>query len=176
MEIRELHMLEEIEHRLSRVNKFLTDNTFPKHEDAINWLAYLHTIKSIQGNFSNDISFVATLLAKEYLEEVYSLEGFNAADKPQGAPGLDIDVKLPNGKHLVAEIKTTSPYNVNDLGAKQKESFRKDFRKLAKAKAEIKLFFVTELRTFDLMKKPKYRNKLTGVRVVLLPSGEEFQA
>ncbi len=86
---------------------------------------YLHSIKSIQGNFNNDIGFVSTLLAKQYLEKTYDLQGFNAADKPQGAPGLDIDVKLQDGRHLVAEIKTTSPYKSNDLGAQQINSFKK---------------------------------------------------
>jgi hypothetical protein len=87
---------------------------------------------------------------------------------------MDIDARLPNGKSLVAEIKTTSPYKPNDLGAQQKAMFEKDFAKLANAEAEIKLFLLTEHATFDLMKKPKYRSQLSGVSVVLLTTGEEL--
>ncbi len=89
---------------------------------------------------------------------------------------MDIDVKLQDGRHLVAEIKTTSPYKSNDLGAQQINSFKKDFKILREAIAEIKIFFVTEPRTFKLMKLDKYKTLLTGVQVVLLPSGEEFVA
>ena len=176
MEIRELHKLEDIRRRLERINSFLNEESFPDFEDAIAWFDYLNKIRIIQGNFSNDMGFVSTLLAKDYLEEVYSLKGFNAADKPQGAPGLDIDVKLPDGKHLVAEIKTTLPYKPNDLGAQQINTFKKDFKKLRDAIADVKIFFVTEDRTYQLMKLPKYRELLIGVHVVLLPSGEEFIA
>ena len=176
MEVRELHTLEDIQRRLDRINSFLNQESFPDFEDAIAWFDYLNKIKMIQGNFSNDIGFVSTLLAKRYLEEKFNLQGFNAADKPQGAPGLDIDVKLPDGKHLVAEIKTTSPYKANDLGAQQVNTFKKDFKKLQEANADIKIFFVTEPRTFELMKLDKYKTLLTGVHVVLLPSGKEFVA
>ena len=106
MDIRELHLLQEIHNRLNRVKSFLTENTFPDYENVFVWFDYLNNIKSIQGNFNNDISFLATLLAKQYLEKTYSLQKFNAADKPQGSPGLDIDVRLPDGRRLVAEIKT----------------------------------------------------------------------
>jgi hypothetical protein len=74
----------------------------------------------------------------------------------------------------VAEIKTTSPYMPNDLGAQQKAMFEKDFTKLANAIADIKLFLVTETKTFELMKKPKYKSQLSGVTVVLLTTNEEF--
>ncbi|QRN82044.1 hypothetical protein JR338_06205 [Chloroflexota bacterium] len=176
MEIRELHTLEDIRRRLDRIHSFQSENPYPEYEDIAAWFDYLNSIKSIQGNFNNDIGFVSTLLAKRYLEEEFNLQGFNAADKPQGAPGLDIDVKLPDGRHLVAEIKTTSPYKSNDLGAQQINTFRNDFKKLREANADIKIFFVTEPRTFELMKLDKYKTLLTGVHVVLLPSGEEFVA
>jgi len=40
----------------------------------------------------------------------------------------------------------------------------------------VKLFLVTEVRTFQLMKKPKYRSQLRGVSIVLLTTDEEFAA
>jgi len=169
-------MLEEIRQRLDRVYSYFTDHTFPDLEDVSNWFDYLNDIKTIQGNFNNDISFLATLLAKKYLEKRFEYNKFNAADKPQGAPGLDIDLRLPDGRRLVGEIKTTKPYKPNDLGAQQKNSFTNDFWKLSKANADIKLFLLTEPRTYELMKKDKYKSQLNGVRVVLLPTGEEFRA
>jgi len=172
----EINGLQNIKNRIEQVRSYLIAKDLPKLEDVTGWYNFLADIKSIQGNFNNDISFLATLMAKQYLEKKYGLLEFNAAEKAQGAPGLDIDVELPNGKRLVAEIKTTTPYKPNDLGAQQKNTFSKDFVKLANAKAEIKLFFLTEQRTFNLMQIPKYRSKLSDVIVVHLPSGEEFLA
>ncbi len=151
-------------------------HAIPPLEDSTAWFQYLTELKAIQGNSNNDVSFVATVLAKEYLLKRYNVNSFDAAEKPQSAPGIDIDVHLPDGKRLIAELKTTSPYMPNDLGAQQKATFEKDFIKLANAKADIKLFLVTEQRTFDLMKKPKYQSMLQGISVVLLTTGEEFTA
>lgn len=168
--------MESICGRLDQVRSLLSSNDFPDLEDIANWYSFLVELKTIQGNFNNDVSFLATMLAKQYLEEKFGLQNYNAADKPQGAPGLDIDVRLPDGKRLVAEIKTTSPYLPNDLGAQQKATFKKDFRKLTGAEADVKLFFLTEQKTFQLMKAPKYRIQLSGVIVVLLTTNEVFTA
>lgn len=172
----EIKNLRDIRGRIEQVSSYLIAKDLSKFEDVADWYNFLADIKSIQGNFNNDISFLATLMAKQYLEKKYGLLGFNAAEKAQGAPGLDIDVRLPSGERLVAEIKTTTPYKPNDLGSQQKNTFSKDFAKLADAKADIKLFFLTEQRTFDLMQKPKYRSQLSQITVVHLPSGEEFLA
>jgi hypothetical protein len=172
----EMDFMEEIKRRLTKVRSHLASKEFPSLEDIDAWYAYLAELKAIQGNFNNDVSFLATLMAKEYLVTKYGLRGFDAAEKAQGAPGIDIDARLPDGRRLVAEIKSTFPYKQDDLGAKQIEEFKKDFFKLANAKADLKLFLVTETRTFDLMKKPKYKEQLPGVHVVLLPTGEEFEA
>jgi hypothetical protein len=171
-----MDFIEEIKRRLTKVRSHLVSKEFPSLEDIDAWFAYLAELKAIQGNFNNDVSFLATLLAKMYLVSHYGLKTFDAAEKPQGAPGIDIEVKLPDGRRLAAEIKTTSPYGSYYLGAQQKAMFEKDFSKLASSKADIKLFLVTETRTFDLMKKPKYKEQLAGVHVVLLPTGEEFEA
>ena len=172
----ELTQMKDIQHRLSQVRSHLSENEFPSITEISAWYSFLAKIKFIQGNFNNDISFLATLMAKKYLEERYGLQNFDAAEKPQGAAGIDIDVRLPDGRRLIAEIKTTSPYKPNDLGAQQKAMFENDFTKLADAGAEIKLFLLTEQATFYLMKKPKYKSQLSGVSVVLLTTGEEFTA
>jgi hypothetical protein len=172
----ELDLMKQIENRLARMCDLLSSKEFPSLEDTATWYGYLAEIKAIQGNSSNDVSFVATLMAKQYLAKRYGLQNFDATDKPQGAPGVDIDVQLPDGRRLVAEIKTTTPYMPNDLGAQQKTTFEKDFIKLANATADVKLFLVTEVKTFELMKKHKYRSQLRGVSIVLLTTNEEFAA
>lgn len=172
----ELTNMEGIKHRLMQVRSHLSGNDFPEIDNISAWYSFLVELKNIQGNFNNDVSFIATLLAKKYLKEKYEVDNFNAAEKPQGAPGLDIDVTLPNGSRLVAEIKTTIPYMSKDLGAQQRATFKKDFRKLAEAEAAIKLFLLTERKTYQLMKKPKYKAQLSGIQVVLLTASEEFSA
>lgn len=76
---------------------------------------------------------------------------------------------------MVGEIKTTMPYGTNDLGSAQKAAFSKDFSKLNAASAGHRFLFVTERRTFELMRR-KYASRIPGVSVVLLPSGESFVA
>jgi len=166
----------EMERRLLQLRSFLAERPLPALEDASAWYHYLAALKEIQGNPNNDVSFAATLMAKAFLQANFQAMSLDAADKAQGAPGLDIDLRLPDGRRLVAEIKTTVPYKPDDLGAQQKSTFDKDFAKLAAAKADVKIFFLTECRTFELMRQAKYRSKLAGVTVVLLPQGEEIAA
>jgi hypothetical protein len=149
----------------SYLNGLNITDTFGTRE----WYAALAKVKAIQGNINNDLSFVACLLAKRYLREHYEILGFDAAAKPQGAPGLDIDVVTPRGERLIAEIKTTTPYSgaMNDLGAQQKNSFRKDFAKLNGAQATHKLLFITDRATFDIIQR-RYAKEIPGVHVVLL--------
>src|SRR3972149_3953272 len=78
-------------------------------------LNHLLEVKRILGNLNNSVSFMACLLAKDYLSLAHSGFEFDAAKKPQGANGLDIDEKFDK-KRVVAEIKTTNPYQKNDFG------------------------------------------------------------
>lgn len=162
--------------RLSQMKEFFIKKEFPDSYSPKDWYKFLNELKTIQGNANNDISFIATMMAKNYIEQKFGISSFDAAFKPQGAPGLDIDVILSDGSRLVAEIKTTNPYKLNDLGAQQKATFQKDFDKLLNEKADIKLFMVTERNTFNLMKTAKYRGCIPGVKVVLLSSNEEIIA
>lgn len=168
--------MREIETRLLSLRDILNTQILPSLDDTKSWFSVLNKIKTVQGNFNNDVGFVSTILAKDYLARKYGISQFDAAEKPQGAPGIDVDVVLPDGKRLVAEIKTTSPYKVSDLGAAQKSRFEDDFLKLQNADARIKLFLVTELATYEIMKKNKYRNLLKGIEVVLLTTEESFIA
>lgn len=100
------------------------------------------------------------------------MQPFDVAFKPQGAPGLDIDAKTIDGERVVGEIKTTTPYHGHDLGAAQKLTFVKDFRKLEEAVAVHKFFFVTDEATFDVVQR-RYLDQLPGSTVVLLEGRDE---
>lgn len=128
----------------------------------------LREIKNIIGNYNQDVSFVSCLLAKEYLLENYEITDFDVSLKSQSAPGHDIEVVDKNGKKIIAEIKTTFPYNAPlDFGSKQKEEIEKDLSKLQNAQADYKYFFVTEIEAYKILSK-RYKNLLMGISLVCL--------
>ena len=172
---REQKYCDEIADRIDRLRALLTAKSLGRQGSPAVWYDFLAALKQIQGNTSNDLSFIATLLAKHYLAQKHQVS-FCAAEKPQGAPGIDIDVTTPNGQRVIGEIKTTTPYQAVDFGAQQAEMFKKDFAKLAAAKAKYKYLFVTESTAFEVLKKPKYLKLMPGVRIVLLKTGEEHDA
>ena len=108
---------EAIATRVAELRAFLQGHDLGDEGDPARWYNFLSTIKLIQGNLSNDISFMATLLAKAYLVRRFHLADLDAAEKAQGAPGLDIDVCTRDGHRIVGEIKTTVPYGARDFGA-----------------------------------------------------------
>jgi hypothetical protein len=171
----ERQAVKEILDRIAALAGFLEKSPVPTDPDLGVLYSYLAHLKEIQGNSNNDVSLVACLMAKEYLNRQLEMKPFNAVSKAQGAAGLDIDERTKAGARVVAEIKTTMPYGPKDLGAAQQSSFEKDFKKLDAAAAAHRFFFVTEPRTFELMR-VKYAAKIPGVTVVLLPSGESFVA
>ena len=164
---------DQIAQRVTKLQNMLSQKFLGNRENPIEWYQYMSQIKAIQGNFSNDISFVATLMAKEYLLRHFEISQFDATAKAQGAPGSDIDVNTIHGKRIIGEIKTTAPYMPSDFGAQQRAMFKKDFDKLNRALADLKFLFVTEQRTFDLLKR-RYSHEIPGVRIVLLTTGEEY--
>jgi hypothetical protein len=145
----------EIAARVSRLREFLHTNALAEPPDPAQWHSFLSALRKIQGNINNDGSFIATLLAKQYLHSTFGVD-FDAAAKPQGAPGIDIDATTPEGHRLVAEIKTTVPYNGTDFGEQQAASFKKDFAKLAASDAKHKLLLVTDSAAFEALKRQKY--------------------
>ena len=165
----------DIANRVTQVRAFLNANTLVQPPDATQWHSFMSALRKIQGNVSNDGSFIATLLAKQYLRSKFDVD-FDASAKPQGAPGIDIDVKDAEGHRIVAEIKTTVPYQVSDFGAQQAASFRKDFAKLTASDAIHKFLFVTDSTAFEALKRDKYTKLMPGVRIVHLASGREYAA
>ena len=172
---RENRYCSEIADRVSQMRQFLNENTLVEPPQPTEWHSFLSTLRKIQGNLSNDGSFIATLLAKQYLCSKFGIE-FDAAEKPQGAPGIDIDIETAEGHRIVAEIKTTVPYQVSDFGAQQAASFKKDFAKLYESKAMHKFLFVTDSVAFSVLQKDKYTKLMPGVRIVHLVTGQEYAA
>jgi hypothetical protein len=172
---REKRYCAEIADRVSRMREFLNENALLEPPEPKDWHSFLSRLRKIQGNLSNDGSFIATLLAKQYLHSKFGVE-FDAAEKPQGAPGIDIDVKSSEGHRIVAEIKTTVPYQVSDFGAQQAATFKKDFAKLVASEAKHKFLFVTDSGAFSALQKDKYIKLMPGVRIVHLATGQEHAA
>jgi hypothetical protein len=160
--------LDSIYDKLRRIKHHLNNDFNKNYLDYIDLYDYLFEIKKITGNIHNDISFIACLMVKEFLRINHNLLELDVAAKAQGASGLDIDKESTDGKRIIGEIKTTSPYKNNDLGSSQRKSFFKDFKKLENNTASYKYFFVTELKTFEIVKR-KYLNQIPNVKLVLLP-------
>lgn len=170
---REHRYCTEIKKRITQARAFLLSADSADTPEPKALFQFLAKLREIQGNVSNDVSFAATLMAKEYLSAKFDIT-FDAAEKAQGAPGIDIDLLTGSGDRIVAEIKTTVPYQRSDFGAQQAASFRKDFVKLASAAAKHKYLFVTDNRAYEALRKPKYVAQIPGVRVVNLITGDEF--
>ncbi len=163
----------EIAHRIQRVRDFLNANHLTEPPHPAHWHAFLSELRHIQGNIHNAGSFIATLLAKQYLCSRFPVD-FDAAEKAQGAMGMDIDVQTEDGQRIVGEIKTTVPYLATDFGAQQVASLKKDFVKLSASNAAHKFLFVTDSHAFSVLRKDKYMHQTPGVCIVQLITGEEY--
>lgn len=166
--------IEKLSNKLIEAKTFInnTDVDGFSKVDIIEQFELLKGLRRILGNIDNDMSFLGCLLIKAFLQSRHDFPELNMALKAQGSPGLDIDEMTADGKRVIGELKTTYPYKENDLGAKQKNSFLKDFEKLQRNDAEYKYFFLTERQTFDIVC-AKYLNHLQGVHIVLLPDAIE---
>lgn len=129
------------------------------------WFQHASRVKSILGNLNNPISFMACIMARDFLVKNHGDEAkFDVADKSQSAPGLDIDLKMANGERIIGEVKTTTPCQKGLLGANQKDSIEKDLKKLEDTPANHKYFFVTDPGTYA-----QVQNQMPqGVEIILL--------
>jgi hypothetical protein len=116
---------------------------------------HLGRISGISGNLSNGKSFGACLLAKRYLMSKFRIEELDVAEKAQGAKGPDIDAKTKDAIRILAEIKTTAPYELKrrDFGSNQKTELRKDWKKLRAGRADHKFFFLVDRDAYALCKR-----------------------
>ncbi len=160
-----------IETKLEALERHLQSNALSQPINARVWLFHLSGIKSALGNINNDMSFVASLLIKEFLEAEYGCVDFDAARKPQGAAGPDVVATAADGSTIVGELKTTTPYQMG-FGAAQRLSILKDLDRLASSVADHRLMFVVDPDSFDtLCHHNSFAFRAPGVRVVDLITG-----
>lgn len=152
---------------------YLDGNSLPDRIDPRDWLAYLTGIKSALGNTNNDLSFIAALLVKRYLEERFGIADFDAAGKPQGASGVDIDARTDNGLTIIGELKTTKPYQPG-FGAAQRAAIIKDLTRLTASTANHRFMFVVDPDAFSALCKPARASRAPGVEIVDLVTGRTF--
>jgi hypothetical protein len=166
---REQEALDAIRWKIMALRRYLTEYDAPHDENLDEWFDFLSGLAYRQGNIGNQQGYLATLLAKRFLQTRFPITGFDAAEKPQGAPGLDIDLMTDDGQRIVGEIRTTAANQPEryDLGAAQKATFRKDFAKLNAAEADHKFLFVTDRDTYEIVLQ-RYMSEIPGVEVVLL--------
>jgi hypothetical protein len=173
---KEHEQFDKITASLDELQKYLSEERSTRQRDLADWFSRLAAIKSIQGNFSQQLSFFSCLLARNFLHARHDFDKpIDAAERPQSAPGLDIRATTTNGEVVVAEIKTTTPYNGDDLGSNQRKSFYIDFNKLARAKANFKYFFLIDPKAYRVVTK-RYLSKLKGVTIVCLATGDTREA
>lgn len=173
----EINEINAIYKKVNAIKEFMNSNEFPEQQsNIIEIFNYLDKLRSTQGNINNDISLIATLLSKEYIVKTHGGQwSFDAAEKKQGANGLDIDIQYDKQERLVAEIKTTVPYHQHDFGAAQRESIQRDIDKLNNASAQYKYFFVTNLRAYEILQKESYKNRMKNITLVLLTNESSEQ-
>jgi len=169
----ELQYLAKISNKINNAKNYLNSYSLDRNSsDFKYWYDFLNNLKKIFGNFNNDISFISSMMVKEFLFLNHNIKPYNIELGSQNAPGIDIDTETSEGERIIAEIKSTTPYKKNDLGAQQKKTFFKDFAKLKECEADYKYFFLTEIKTFEIVKN-KYKDNLEGVAIVLLPDAIE---
>jgi hypothetical protein len=153
--------------KVNALRSALASHSLPDDLDAGQWLASLTEIKHVLGNFNNDLSFLATLLVKQYLQCRFGISNFDAAAKPQGAAGADVQARTPDGKRIIGEIKTTTPYQPG-FGAAQRSMMLKDLARLAASNADYRFMFVVDTDSYKSLCGKKFASKAAGVELVNL--------
>ena len=162
-----------IEAKDTALREFLGRDSMPEVGQAQELLRYLTGIKTALGNLNNDLGFVATLMIKTYLARRFGVENFDAASKPQGAAGVDIEAVTPTGAKIIGELKTTRPYQPG-FGAAQRTSIIKDLERLAGSTAAHRLMFVVDRDAFVALCRPSLAGRCPGIEIVELISGESY--
>lgn len=162
------------------------------------WKKY-NSVKEALGNFNNDMTSIACLMAKEWLfqNNLISCECMSKTDileSSVNAGGFDIDIINEDNQRIIGEVKTTSFYK-KDFGAMQKKGIIKDLVGLEKGAKEkeknhispkYKFMFVTDSKVFERIRtiaegKTKEKRlsrvlskgKKIGVTLVLLGTDEK---
>ena len=153
--------LEEINKKMKRLKTFLVNEDLQiKDSNVGNVLTKFLELKEIIGNIGMDIHFLTSHVTNSFLKKKYGVT--IDLSKAVGSSGLDIGLE-----EIVGEIKTTIPYLENDFGAKQKESIRKDLKRLEEIQKRHKYFFVIDNKTERILKR-KYSKHYPSVEIVNL--------
>jgi hypothetical protein len=171
--IGELSYCDAIREKDRNLREFLDNRGLPSNFDAHEWLIYLTGIKSALGNLNNDLGFVATVLVKKFLGRRFGILDFDAAGKPQGASGIDVEASTPDGRRIVGELKTTKPYQPG-FGAAQRTSIIKDLDRLAASSADHRFMFVVDADAYSALCRPALASRAPGIEIVDLVSGKTF--
>ncbi|MCX6839775.1 MAG: hypothetical protein NTX35_18490 [Verrucomicrobia bacterium] len=162
--------------KLCELRDFLDSCPLDENLDLRRLKTAVEQVQETQGNLANDGSLIACVLARQFLQRRFEIPAFDAAAKPQGAPGLDVEVLTSSSERIIGEIKTTVPYERNrrGLGANQKATFIKDFEKLEEKEAQHKFFFVTNHFTHEVVS-VRYGKRLRdgNIELILLGGGEK---
>ncbi len=148
----EVLRLQNIAKKLIDLNSLFRNKKEGDFKDLKSIYKFILLLKSKLGNFHNDITFMAGLMAKKYIYEKYGCN-FDHSLKADSAAGMDIDLKTKDGKRLIAEIKTTVPCSEKSFGSKQKAELNKDINRLTKESADIKILFLNDLESHKLLLK-----------------------
>jgi hypothetical protein len=148
----EVAAIKDVHARIDALGRLLSErSSLPDQADLDAWLAHLAAVKRTLGHLSNDLSAVACVRARRELTIRHGVAPYDAAAKPQGANGLDIDVVSSDGSRIVGEVKTTTPVSPSHLGAQQRVQLRKDLRRLNAEDAGHRYLFVTDALTARLV-------------------------
>ncbi len=167
LEPNEAEYIEKVKQKKCQLDSFLRNCSYDPNSPWGEQFAYWAKFKEIVGNFNNDLSFLASMRAKEFLVERFKGIELDMGSKPQGAKGLDIDVLTNENERIIAEIKTTVPYQLN-FGANQKVSIKIDLEKLRTAEADYKFMMVTNQEAYDILCGEAYRLLTEEIEIICL--------
>ncbi|MBT0158696.1 hypothetical protein G4O51_01790 [Candidatus Bathyarchaeota archaeon A05DMB-2] len=106
--------------KCEKIKQFvLTEDMQVREGDVKTAVIKLMKFKECVGNIGNDIHYLTAHLANNFLQRKHGVT--MNINKPSGSAGLDIE-----SDNVVAEIKTTIPYQLHDFGAAQKREITKD--------------------------------------------------
>ena len=162
----EANHLRDLVSMVERVRDYFAGEA-PRADDTRAWLSYLLVLKAIQGKLNYDISFLACLLAKEYLSSRFDSLDWDVTATSHGAVGLDVNVVTVGGVRIVGTVRTIIPHLRHDFDASQMAALRRDVARLTAVEASLKYVFLTDRRAYELLSGP-YAPALAGVEVVLL--------
>lgn len=162
--------LEKTMEKLNSIRSFL-NGVKTENRDGIDVYEAFNEYKRFKekvSNYNSDMAYISCLMAKEWLINKFGGKIDDVSKKPQAANGFDIDINMDAGR-IIAEIKNTVPCKKDGgFGAQQMKSINHDLDKLKGETAKYKFFFVTDLRSYEILNGENYNCKIENIELVLL--------